>query len=377
MLPVSALFLSALRGSHAIVSRARVITPGATGADPPGTDLAVIEGSVTLDGTADVRGSLDLVVAGNWPYATTVADLVPYGTELAVSRGLVYGNGNIERAPLGIFRVVAVEQDNVLGGMLRITAQDRMSGIVEARLEGPVQYPVGTINTYGEILSDLVLAVYPAAVIEWDDIAVRDSSAGRQAVAEEDRFGYLNEMVQALGKIWYWDYRGVLVVKTPPPPTVPVWEVGPGANGVLVSAARTRTREGVYNAVVATGEALDDKPPVRAVVRDLDTTSITWYEGPFGKVPRFYSSSFITTVDQAAQAAAALLTQSTGLPYSVEFGAVPNPALEPFDVVRLTYPTVPGAGTVVGWEDHVLESITIPLAPGEPMPCRTRLTVVG
>lgn len=374
MLPVSDAFLAAVRGSHRIVSRARVITPGVTGANPAGVDLRILDGSVTLDATADVRGSLDLTVVEPWPDGNTTADLVPYGTEVAISRGIVFGNGAIERAPLGIYRLVTVEQDDAPAGALRISAQDRMSGIVEARMLTPVSYAAS--ETFGEVVTELVEAVYPAAVIEWDDASDLEP-IGRKVVVEEDRYGFLRELVTSLGKVFFWDYRGVLVIRDPPDPTVPVWDVDAGASGVLVEASRALSREEVYNAVVATGEALDDVAPPLGIAYDLDPTSVTYWNGDFGKVPRRFSSPFITTNAQAVKAAQNMLAEALGLPYAVDLSVVPNPALEPLDVVRVTYPPDRTRSPAVRQETHVLDVLTIPLNPAGTLTASTRLQTSG
>lgn len=369
MLPVGADFLAALRGSHKPVIRARLITPGATGADPLGVDLAVQGGTVTLDGRADIRGALDLTLAEPWPTTASTSSLTPYGTEVAISRGVEFGNGRIIRAPLGIYRLEVTGQDLVANGPLRVTGLDRMAGIVDARLLAPIAYPAAT--TLGAIMSALVLDVYPGATISWDD-ATNTEAVGRAVVAEEDRFGFLNELVTSQGKIWYWDYRGILVIKSPPNPTVSVFDVDAGRRGVLTSASRELSRAGVTNAVVATGEAADGTPPVRGTAFDTDPESLTYYGGPFGKVPQFFSSPLLTTAAKATAAAGTILTRSTGLPYVVRFGAVPNPALEPYDAVTLVYP--PTSPRTVGQRElHVLDQVTIPLAIGGAMTADTRL----
>jgi len=226
-----------------------------------------------------------------------------------------------------------------------------MSGIVDARLFKPRQFQVG--QSLGDILEDLVREVYPKAVIEWDD-DTNEETLLRAQIAEEDRYAFLNDLVTSYGKVMFFDHRGVLVVKSPPNPRVPVFEVNHGRNGVLVSVSRQLTREGVYNAVVASGEGADTGEPVRAVVVDSSPHSPTFFYGNFGKVPRFYSSPFITTEAQALSAATSILGKELGLPYSVDFTSVPNPALEPLDCVKITFPK----GRA---ELHIIEQITIPL----------------
>jgi hypothetical protein len=362
MRPVSDAFLRTIRGSHQMVAEARVVAPGLTGVNPPGTTIPILSGDVQVDGTADIRSTLDLVTEGRgmWP---TDADglLAPYGNEIFVRRGVQYGNGGTEWVSLGYHRILRPEQDRAPDGPIRIAAQDRMAGIIEAQLVEP--RPYASTVTYGAVVADLIGEVYPWATIEWDD-TTDDRLLGRAVVADQDRYKFLADLITAVGKIWYWDHRGVLVIRTPPSPTDPVYEVNHGAGGVLVTLSRRLTREGIYNAVVATGEGADTQTPVRAVVVDDNSRSPTYWGGPFGKVPRFYSSPLITSAEQATSAATSMLTRSLGTPYSMDYTAVPNPALEPYDPVRVSYP---GRAEV-----HVNDRLTIPLVADGALSASTR-----
>jgi hypothetical protein len=362
--PVSAAFLRTVRGSHRAVFEARVVAPGQTGTDPDGTDILVLGGDVELDGAAAIRSTLDLTTDGTGMWPTSPSSLLtPYGNEIFVRRGIAYGNGTTEWVSLGYFRIESPEQDQAPDGEIRISGKDRMAGLVDARLLTPVQFPANT--TLGEIMDQLVGDVYPWATIEWDDVTDQ-TTIGRGLVAEEDRHGFLAELVTAAGKIWYWDHRGVLVIRSPADPSSPVFDVNHGEDGVLVSMGRRLTREGVYNAVVATGEGADTSIPARGVAVDGNPNSPTYWYGPFGKVPRFFSSPFLITDLQAARAAAAMLQQSLGLPYAVDFTAVPNPALEPDDPIRVSYSSRHGD------ETHVIERLTIPLSVDAPLAGSTR-----
>lgn len=367
MRPASEAFLRAVRSSHTMTARARIVEPGQTGTDPDGTDTPILDGDVELDATAKVRGTLDLTTAGVWPLSAD--DLfAPYGRECFVERGLRFGNGTTEWVSLGYFRLEDVEQKDAPGGVLTLAGSDRMAGLVDAELEAPVQF--GESATYGDVLAQLVTQVYPAAVIEWDD-DTDTRPLGRQLVAEQDRYGFLADLVTAAGKVWFWDYRGVLVIRTAPDPGAPVYELDAGAGGVLVSMARSLSRKGVYNAVVATGEGADTGDPVRAVATDDNPASPTYHAGPFGPVPRFYSSPLLTTTEQAATAASSMLRSALGLPYNVDLSAVPNPALEPLDPVTVSYPA---AQRFTGYrhEAHILEKITVPLTADQALKANTR-----
>lgn len=364
MRPVTAAFLTTITGSHSMSARARVCSAFQTGTDPDGTAVPVLAGTVTLDGTADIRGSIDLTTDGTgmWPVAATDL-LAPYGNELFVERGVQYSAGTIEWCSLGYFRIDTPSQADPPDGPIRIVGKDRMAGLVDARLMAPVQYLAAT--TYGAVMTALVTEVYPSATIVWDDSQSGDA-IGRDVIVEENRHGFLADLVRSLGKIWYWNHRGELAIADAPSVTSPVFDVQAGAGGVLVSMTRELSRVGVYNAVVASGEAADSTTPVRGVAVDNAPGSPTYFYGTFGPVPRFYSSPFLTTDAQAEAAAAAQLTRELGLPYSVDFQAIANPALEPYDPIRIR------ASSGSGVETHVLETVTVPLTADAAMTANTR-----
>lgn len=370
MRPVSAAFLRTLHGSHVMTARARVCSDFQTGTNPTGTEIPIIAGDVTHDGTADVRATLDLTTDGTqkWP-ANAGALLAPYGNEIFIERGVAYGNGVTEWVSQGYYRIDRPEQDVVPDGEIRISGSDRMAGIIDARLEAPRQWNGGT-TTYGAVISQLVREVYPLATIEWDDFTSGDF-IGRTLVTEDDRFGFCDDLVKSVGKIWYWDYRGVLVIKDPPNASNPVWTVDAGKGGVLVEMSRELTRQGVRNIVVATGEAADQTPPARGVARDANPNSPTYYAGRFGPVPQFFSSPLLLTNAQAAEAARSLLQQSLGLPYNVDWASIANPALEPYDPVIIKYPDRLRSGTF-RTETHIIDQHKLGLTADAPSSATTR-----
>lgn len=354
--------------------RARVCITFQTGTNPTGTVVPVEDGDVQLDSTADTRSTLSLTTDGAnmWPSSSNLL-LAPYGHEIFVERGIQLGGGSTEWVSLGYFRIDAPSQDQPPNGPIRISGSDRMSVVVDGRLTAPRQFTSAT--TFGSVVNTLVLEVLPSATIEWDDGSATSGQAiGRALVAEEDRYGFLHDLVTSRGKIFYWDHRGVLVIKDPPDPATPVFDVNHGRDGVLVSMARELSRDGVYNGVVATGEGADTSTPARALAIDNNPNSPTYWFGSFGKVPRFYSSPFVTTDIQAQSAASSILKQALGLPYSVDFTMVPAVFLEPLDAVRISY------SDRASRETHVIEQLTIPLTATAAMTASTReqtVTIVG
>lgn len=357
MRPVSDAFLRILRGSHVPIFRATLCKSFQTGVSPTGTQLPIVDGDVTIDASADIRSTLDLSTSPDqWDQVT------PYGDEIFVERGVLGGGGQRMWVGLGYYRVESVEQEDVPDGEVRIMGADRMAGLIEARLEAPVQF--GSAVTVDVVFDQLVRDVYPAATIEYDFPAEATLLAGSHIV-DEDRFEFLDDLVTALAKTWYWDHRGVLVVQDLPSPSAPVWQVTHGADGVLVELNRERSRGGVYNIVVAKGES-DVGVPVRAVARDTNPASPTYYLGTFGRVVRFFTSPLLTTQVGVANAAQKILSRAIGLPNIINFGAVPNPALEAGDAVYVTYSDSARA------EVHVIDRLRIPLSVDGAMTASTK-----
>jgi hypothetical protein len=352
-----------------MLARARVCTTFQTGTNPTGTFLGVMDGDLSLDSggkdTSAVRGTVDITVNGTrfWPtYSTSL--LAPYGNEIFLERGIQYSDASVEYVKLGYFRIQAPEQSGLSDSPIRLTCVDRMQAIIDGKLISPRQFLPGA--TFASVVSNLITEIYPAATINYDD-ASASAVLARSLIVDSDRFAALDDVIRSLGKIWYWDGAGVLQIKTPPSPaTAPVYEVTRGAYGVLVAFARSLSRENTYNAVVASGEGADSSAPIRAVAIDNNPLSPTYFFGRFGQVPTFFTSPLITTNAQAQASAQSLLNKQLGLPYTINFGTIVNPALEPYDVVRVHYSANESPQT------HVLDTVTIPLRENAAVNSKTR-----
>lgn len=361
MRPVSSSFLSTVRGAHKAVFRARICAPGQTGTSPTGTEIPVLGGDVTFDTTADVNATLDLTTVYDWPISASSFG-TPYGSEIFVERGVQYGNGVKEYVGLGYFRIDAVAQARVPNGAIRIQGSDRMAAVRDGRNLQPVQFSAG--SSFRAVIDFVVGDVVSGYVSIYDSPDVNLSASH---ILGEDRLQFLSDLLKAYGKIGYFRYDGKFIVKTvPTTTTVPVWTINQGKDGVLVNMSREINRDGVYNAVMATGEPVGEGTPVYGIAYDTVTSSPTRWGGPFGKVPRLFSSSFIETQSQALTAAASILRNSTGLPYVVSLGSVPNPALEGWDVVLVDY------GKDSADEYHILDRVTYPLSVSSVMAMDTR-----
>nr|AMP54251.1 zinc carboxypeptidase [uncultured bacterium]AMP54381.1 zinc carboxypeptidase [uncultured bacterium]AMP54420.1 zinc carboxypeptidase [uncultured bacterium]AMP54461.1 zinc carboxypeptidase [uncultured bacterium] len=364
-------FDDVIRGSHCFLLEARVITSYTTSDNPAGVDVPVISGDVTFDANNDVFGSLSLTTDGSnecngcSEFPTRPDDLYSvYGHEIFLRRGVDLGEAGVLWSPLGYYRIETVEQAGHSNSVLTITGRDRMAGIIESRPLVPIEYEPGT--RIGEIVNDLVRDVYPQATIIFGDPELPQQAIRRTVIAEDSRHDVLVEIAESNGQIIYWDGAGALRIEPPPDEDTPRVYLNTGSNGVLVDSSRRVTREGVYNAVVATGESTDtDLAPVLSIVYDAGENSPTRWGGPFGQVPRFYSSPLISTSGQARSAAESLLRNNLGAPYSVDFGTVPNPGLRPWDTVRIRQKDG-------NRELHTITSLNIPLTATGVMTGNTR-----
>lgn len=342
-------FAPLVSGSHTARFAAVALSTFQTGTDPVGEPLPVIDGSIVFDATADVWASGSITVSAPWPGPTNEA-LTVFGGEVFLNRGVETGAGGIAWSPMGYFRISADTQQDAAKGPIALTLDDRMMTIIESELISPRVYEAAT--TVQAAVEDLILDVYPNAVIEFES-DTGTTQLGRQVTVEENRYDGLADFAEGLGQLVYFDERGALVFRDVPDATEPVWTVRAGRDGVQVNASRSLTRDKVYNAVVAYGEGMDNIPPVMAVAYDASPTSPTRWGGPFGMIPRRYASPFITTIDQARSAATAILRRSLGAPYKVSLQVVPNPAMRPYDPIRVIYDD----GTR---EVHVVDKFTLP-----------------
>lgn len=371
MRPVSDTWKQTVTGSHQMNARARLVTPGQTGTNPgplnadgsPKFALKLEGGDVQFDPTAEVRANVDCRISADWP-ASVSAELNTYGAmELFVERGIVYGDSATEWVSLGYYRLDDLEQKVAPFGLIDVQSPDRMQQIIDERLPFPRQYDAAA--TIRAVVEDLVQEVYPSAVVVIEGFNP-DVAIGTSQIVERERYDFLIEIAKAHGCTMFFDYNGEFVMK--PVPDIggePVAYITDGADGVLVSVGRRLSRRGAYNGFVVTGEQSGDVPPVRQLVVDDDPYSPTRWGGPFGKVPKFFSSSFITTDEQAYSAGVAMRTRETGVPFTVSFGQVPNPALEPLDPVGVRY-------SERGTELHVLDRMSIPLTTDGVMTASTR-----
>lgn len=331
MFPVSERFLANLP-----VARWVPKLEWALGGSGEWNDLTLLDGSVSANAASQVR----------WSGSFTVTDvevgrfaLSPYGCRLRAMLGMAFGPDDIEWLPMGIYRVETVERSVQWPEKVMITGASLESQIIDDRFITP---QVFAPQPAASLLERLIIEAVPDAVVSWrDDL----NTPLPQLVADKDRWAVIDGSAQkpsiarALGARVYCDSRGIFVVRAVATfDDAPVWTADTGSDGLLVTATETLTRDGVFNIIVATGASTDGQPPAGpGIAADTAPTSPTRIDGPFGRVPLFYSSPLLLNQAYCEVAAQGLLQPYLGLRQQVS-AEVMNPALRPGDVVNIRMP---------------------------------------
>lgn len=349
--PPSARFLTALAYSHRVVTEVHLVRTDGTD-----TLLDHTGGTVTVDRGQATRRTCIVTCSDTGLIPRTPADkLSVYGAELRVFRGIDYGDGSgSEVAPVGVFRVDDVQGDPDTGPVT-ITGSGLESSIVDDEFTTPVSLASGSAVAG---VTGLIQATLPDAVVI---SRATDATVGSMTWdIGASRWDACTTLANAIGAEVYADAAGQFIIAPLPDLSTAsvVWEVKAGEGGVLVSAIRGMSRTGVCNSVTAYGEnTVDNAPPVSATVEDTDPTSPTYVNGPFGRVTRFHSSAALITTTLCTAAAGQLLKTSLKPHAVADITSLPNPLLEPGDVIRVVYED--GAR-----ELHQTASFTIDLGTG-------------
>ncbi|KUN16516.1 peptidase [Streptomyces antibioticus] len=351
MYAVTPQFLQTLTTSHSMVTRVDVHYAGAL----LKSDIPIADGSVTIDRGSKIRRTISLTVSDPklLPWRS-IDPLAVYGQTLVVRRGIRYSNGLEETVPLGTFRIDEPQGDVHLGPVT-LTGKSSECYIIDDKFLTP-KSTRGYANCVDAITA-LIRETLPDAVV------VNATSGGRNpsvAVknwdANSDRWDAVQQIALSMQADIYVDALDRFVITDVPEVLASrvVWDIAEGEGGTLMSASRQMSRTAVYNAVVASGEnSASNSAPVSAIAYDDSPSSPTRWGGPFGRVPKFISSALWTTVGACQAAARYALFDAVAPNISTSIDAVPNPALEGGDCLRISY-----AGRR---ELFILQSATIPL----------------
>jgi hypothetical protein len=356
MYPVSERFLARLAESHTPITRVQLfLTDGRV------VDVEHTGGSVTVDRGQATRRTCSVTTPDPSLIPRTAADeLATYGARLRISRGVDYGDGSSELVPLGVFRLDSVDGD-VTQGPVTLTGKDLSICLADDKFTTPY---TATGTVVGAITALVQRSLPTADVLS----LITDTPIGSRAYdLQADPWAACQEIAAAAGAEVYCNADGVFVIAVLPDLTTtpPVWAIEAVEGGVYITATRGMSADGVKNGVLASGENTSDNvPPVSALAIDSDPNSPTYWYGPFGRRPDFYSSSTLISTGACQLAAGLRLAQMKAPNASGDISSLPNPALEPGDVLRVTHED--GSR-----ELHQAASFSVPLDVGGEFPITT------
>jgi hypothetical protein len=286
----------------------------------------VVSGTLTSDRSSKVRSSCDIAVAiEEWK------DL-PIDNKAGrfkVRRGI--GTlGYKEALQLGEFRIDDIARPSV--GRVTVKGSGLEAYIVDGRFIRP-RTPLYGASTIDQIIT-LVREVLPSAQFKLK--TTKDKRITATAAWERERIDAIGALADSIESEVFVDGTGSWVIARRPDPIngSPVFMVDEGTGGVLVSRSESDTRDRVYNAASVAGMSNDqNRPPVWAWAADLRPSSPTYYYGPFGQKPIFYTSQFFTTTAQCQAYANSLLAEALAENVSIDFVTAPIDFLEVGDMV--------------------------------------------
>lgn len=364
MRPVSEAFKSALTRAHSLATRVDLLIGGTM--QMSGLALAESAGSVTLDRTAAVRGRCTVSLATPDLIPRTARDAIsPFGAELQVWRGIELSTGP-ELVSLGVFPIQDLETDPS-GGEMTLNLLDRAQRVIDAGFETTETIPAGTLVT--DAIQQLITNGVPGISFRFVGSTEVTQLLVYDPGSSTDRWAAAQSLAATIGCDLYFDGVGFCILTpVPDPSSGTVANLVDGPEGVVVSLAKKWDRAPAYNAVIGTSSGTG--APIRATAYDLDPTSPSYYNGPFGRKPISYQAPF-TSQTQAQTAVDAKLRQGLGVTQSLDLTVVPNPALEPGDIVSVRR-------TLIGVDEiDVLDSTTIPLDAASAQTCGVRARQVA
>ncbi|MFE6126815.1 DUF5047 domain-containing protein [Streptomyces sp. NPDC056437] len=295
--------------------------------------LEVVGGSVQVDRSQACRRTCTLTIADPSLIPRTATDkLSVYGARMRVARGVQAGEYR-ELVPVGVFRIDSVEGDvddgpvTIAGKSLEVIVQDDKFTV-----------PYRASGTAVSAITALIQRSIPDAAVV--STAVDAAIGPRTWDVEGDPWAAVTELAAAIGAECYADADGTFMIAELPDPltTLPVWEIAVGEGGSYIQAARGMSSDGVKNGWLIRGENTETAvAPVAELVVDNDSGSPTYWSGPFGRRPDFYSSPTIVSSGSAIAAGNLKLRASIAPNATANLVSMANPALEPGDVLRAVY----------------------------------------
>jgi len=366
MLPggTDGLYRDTLVHPHTLYARVDVHDGPALDAPIIAANIPFTSGLVSASLTSRVARQMSMGIDESWYPRTQAGVLAPYGNVLRAYRGVEFGDGaTTYQWPVFAGRIQDVQLDDT--GQVRIEASDLAADVVDFGFENPENSSVG-VSVLAEVQRLISQGLPDAAFGVSDDY----TETVKALTWEQDRGAALDEMSFAVGSYWYPLADGQFVLRKYPwtVSAAPVVSLADGPGGILTAWASSRSRRGVYNSVIVSGERLNGDAPALGIARDTTPGSATEYGGHFGVRTEFLRLQTPGSDGAALTAANDALRRDISLQESWSWDQVPDAAMELGDVVTIL---ADGRETI-----QVISGFTIPLDLSGPMMVTGRSLIV-
>jgi hypothetical protein len=331
-------------------------------ADGRAVTLNVLEGSITDDPGNAIRRSGDLTLAVDSdgtliPRARTDI-LQPLSNEIRVRYGIeVFGQ--VQWADLGVFGIEKPVSSDGSDLTLKVNLVDRAASIQAHRWINPFSIFGGTLVSTA--IHSILVRQRPGLTYNLATTAYTVPLTVLGTERDNDPWKDAQDIAASAGMVLSFDPLGVVLLEPEldPATVVPSWEYVEGDNCTMTSISRSLDSERTYNGVIVVGEGAFTLPPSRAELWDTDPGSPTYYLGPFGKRPYFYTSPLVGSHAQAVAVAASLYPKVSQVSENVELTARANPFVRAGQVVRVKRARAGVDGT------YRVDSVKLPLGADE------------
>lgn len=361
MFPVSTKFLDHVKGSSQRVSVVDIHLAGTGMALHE--DIPISEGGISMDRTAQHARTGKITISD--PEITEQFKLGIIDSrqvEFHIRSGVLFPDRTSEFVPLGIFRAGDITWKEEVGGTLSIDLVDRSLLLARDAHIGITSYENWSVQL---LIQDMVQHATQGLGVSIEfDPTIRSARVPGGTTFDQSRLEAVKQLAKLLLADASFDGQGKFkIVPTPviyntTSPSSAVFTIKPGEDGQLISANRGLRIKDVYNYVIVQGASSPDAGFVYGFAFDDNPASPTWIKGPMGIASKVINDSKITDKNQCFAVAQNELAQSTGLAKSLDLKIVPNPALEPGDLMVVQF--LDGSK-----ELHVINTIHIPLDLGE------------
>lgn len=368
---------AAASGTQRLVSRFDVRNNG-TLYTPSGLQ-GVTDATVTWDETRKVRRDLTFTISPTDAQIPSLpGDLFHpvSGNEVYPYLGFEFADGSQLLAPQGVFRMSTPKNsDDGENLLLTVNGLDRSSVI--SQIGWQVPYTVFDGTNLAAALQDAINFLWPTALqplvfnFAATDFAVAYTVWGANPGSSDPWQDFIDLTADSGMELFFGVYGEVVLRPIGNPSELSaVASFADGSANVMTEMDRTLDETEEHNGVQYIGNA-QGETPVQVLVFDDDPESPTYWLGPWGQRPAFYTTASIPQAGQSTDDATAQLTAAAQAQLQLLLGALdeqdfnisPNPALQDGDCViisharmRVDAPVILGQGTLafdVGTEEQL------------------------